>query len=382
VSAPPTEEINVGVELRKFEKSPEVLHFLQKTLAAYFIFQEVKGQDAIALAHAFEEMNQPAGHVIMKQGDDGDNFYCLRSGTVDIFVTPKDGGDPILVLTLEGSGYFGELALMYHCPRAATVVCRTACVLEALDGTSFHTVLRRSGQNRRVTYHNFLREVPLLQSLRPDEVGKLADVLVQHDFKHGEYIITQGDEDAQTFYILYEGKATAILDQESGPSMQVKSYARGDYFGERALIQNHPRAANVVADGACTCVSIDRASFVRLLGSHEDSIERMRSTQYASTGQVVDKPPAQQPAVSADNDHSLNGRPDPGTTPPTAGAANDKGWKGGGKEAEAGRSESAQLAALSTSGGGPVAVSNQQGDLKSVDGAVDPAGKSSCCCIS
>lgn len=86
-------------------------------------------------------------------------------------------------------------------------------------------MLRRSGQNRRLTYHSFLKEVPLLQNLEPDQIGKLADVLVQTGFKDGEYIITQGTEDAQTFYMLYEGTAHAILDVKTGPSMQVRASA-------------------------------------------------------------------------------------------------------------------------------------------------------------
>jgi cAMP-dependent protein kinase regulator len=51
-------------------------------------------------------------------------------------------------------------------------------------------------------------------------------------------------------------------------------YNTGDYFGERALIQNEPRAANVVAVTQCTVVSMDRHSFKRLLGPVEDLLKR------------------------------------------------------------------------------------------------------------
>lgn len=44
------------------------------------------------------------------------------------------------------------------------------------------------------------------------------------------------------------------------------AYKPGDYFGERALIQNEPRAANVIAKTNCKLVSMDRHSFKRLLG--------------------------------------------------------------------------------------------------------------------
>jgi cAMP-dependent protein kinase regulator len=51
-------------------------------------------------------------------------------------------------------------------------------------------------------------------------------------------------------------------------------YTVGDYFGERALIKNEPRAANVIAETQCTVVSMDRHSFKRLLGPLEDLLKR------------------------------------------------------------------------------------------------------------
>mmetsp|Transcript_51922 Transcript_51922/g.105720 ORF Transcript_51922/g.105720 Transcript_51922/m.105720 type:complete len:353 (+) Transcript_51922:273-1331(+) len=312
VSAPPTAEIDVDLKLRWFEKDAETLAFLQNTLSSIFIFQEVQGQDQVALAHAFEEMRQPAGYTVMSQGDPGDNFYCLRSGTVDIYVTPKPGAERICVLTIDTAGkFFGELALMYQAPRAATVVCRTDCVFEALDGTSFNTVLRRSGRNRRQEYHSFLREVPLLDDLLPDQIGKIADVLVQTAFKDGDHIIRQGDTDAETFFIVFEGHANAILDQENGPSKKVKSYSKGDYFGELALIKTVPRAANVVADGDCTVVSIDRAAFTRLLGSRVDKM-RTQSKAYSAEGEVV-VPGEKKDTVAVPNEHAPAPGPDPNT---------------------------------------------------------------------
>ena len=55
---------------------------------------------------------------------------------------------------------------------------------------------------------------------------------------------------------------------------KVKSYNRGDYFGELALIKGEPRAANIVAETPLKLVSLDRSSFTRLLGPIEDILKR------------------------------------------------------------------------------------------------------------
>jgi len=52
---------------------------------------------------------------LILSGDEGDNFYVIDSGEVDVFVNNQN------VLTIPCGGSFGELALIYGTPRAATV---------------------------------------------------------------------------------------------------------------------------------------------------------------------------------------------------------------------------------------------------------------------
>lgn len=55
------------------------------------------------------------GEVIIQEGEDGDNFYVIEAG---VYQASKDG---IVIAKYDHQGSFGELALMYNCPRAATI---------------------------------------------------------------------------------------------------------------------------------------------------------------------------------------------------------------------------------------------------------------------
>lgn len=49
---------------------------------------------------------------------------------------------------------------------------------------------------------------------------------------------------------------------------------KSDFFGERALLKNEPRAANVIALGYVDCLVLERGDFVNLLGPLEQILDR------------------------------------------------------------------------------------------------------------
>ena len=108
--------------------------------------------------------------------------------------------------------------------------------------------MKDSAQIKREKYEEFLKGVPILESMDSYERNKLADAIKEQWFQPGDYVITQGTS-GDVFYLIMQGKASATKTLTPGsPAQQVAQYKEGDYFGERALLKNEPRAANVVAE--------------------------------------------------------------------------------------------------------------------------------------
>lgn len=101
--------------------------------------------------------------------------------------------------------------------------------------------------------------------MEPYERSKLGDAVKEESFNEGDLIIRQGDA-GDVFYMLSEGSAKAMKRSADGTEAEVKQYQQGHYFGERALLMNDLRAASIVATSACKCLTLDRATFKRLLG--------------------------------------------------------------------------------------------------------------------
>lgn len=169
--------------------------------------------------------------------------------------------------------FFGELALLYNCPRAASVEARTSSLLWQLDRETFNHIVRDASMKKRETYDSFLKAIPVLESLQAYERGTLAETLVKETVAAGKTVITQG-EIGDRFYLVESGDLTANKAGSDGVTKEVMQYSRGDYFGELALIKSEARAATVVATSDCTLLSLDRKTFKLLLGSVEDIMKR------------------------------------------------------------------------------------------------------------
>lgn len=83
-----------------------------------------------------------AGQFIIRQGDEGDKFYLIREGSVDVFLNDENGprGMRFERMMMEGD-YFGELALMKNQPRAATIIARENLTLYSLSKADFMETL-------------------------------------------------------------------------------------------------------------------------------------------------------------------------------------------------------------------------------------------------
>ncbi|QEG35245.1 ATP-binding cassette domain-containing protein [Bythopirellula goksoeyrii] len=83
-----------------------------------------------------------AGDVVIRQGDAGELFYLIRSGSVDVLV--NDGTEDQKVAELKQGQYFGEAALITDEPRNATIVAREPTIFYALGKDDFRAVLETS----------------------------------------------------------------------------------------------------------------------------------------------------------------------------------------------------------------------------------------------
>lgn len=106
------------------------------------VFKDVSPTVLAGAAKEMKLVSYSAGEFVIQQGEMGDKFFLIRSGTVEIL---KDADGQLRSLgTLDPGDFFGELALLKHEPRAATIKALEKVEAFILPKDKFDEVVRSS----------------------------------------------------------------------------------------------------------------------------------------------------------------------------------------------------------------------------------------------
>jgi CRP-like cAMP-binding protein len=104
-------------------------------LRAIPLFTELDDRSLQAIALLARERDAETGEVLMREGEPGTEFVVIVDGTVHV----ERSGET--VRSMLAGGFLGEVALVDHAARTATVTCVTPCRLLTLGHFEFDRVL-------------------------------------------------------------------------------------------------------------------------------------------------------------------------------------------------------------------------------------------------
>uniref|UniRef100_A0A1I8E9N4 cAMP-dependent protein kinase regulatory subunit n=1 Tax=Wuchereria bancrofti TaxID=6293 RepID=A0A1I8E9N4_WUCBA len=288
-------------------KDDETRRALEAAMCRNILFSHLEGDEQKAIFDAMFPVEKKKNETIIEQGEEGDNFYVIDSGEVDVFVNGE------YALSIKEGGSFGELALIYGTPRAATVVAKSDVVkCWAIDRITYRQILMGSTMRKRKLYDEFLSKVQILSDLDKWERANVADALERCDFEPGTRVVEQGHP-GDEFFIIVEGQADVLQKRSDDAPFEIVGHlSSSDYFGNLinfvtetaletfqrekgihskcrcvivsiirdagrifiALLLDRPRAATVIAKTPLKCVKLDRARFERVMGPVREILKR------------------------------------------------------------------------------------------------------------
>ncbi len=96
--------------------------------------------------------------------------------------------------------------------------------------------------NERVCMH----KVPIFSNLTAEEMGQIADIITDRDYKKGESIYLSGATE-EKLYVINHGSAKIYKVSEAGKEQIIRILYPGDFMGELSLFARAPLDTNAEA---------------------------------------------------------------------------------------------------------------------------------------
>jgi CRP/FNR family transcriptional regulator, cyclic AMP receptor protein len=261
-----------------------------------------------AVARAFfesagQEETITAGTVLFSENEKASRFflqrakmYYLLEGEIELVAKGKPVGPPKV------GEIFGEMAAISDAPRSATAIAKTACRVISLDDKDFPVALSKKPEFALMMLGMMILRLramiarlsgsPSAAEIKESHVfdkallgtmvqGLGEQAIVRYD--KGKVIMVAGQAGA-LMYVVTEGRVAISIGEAV-----VDRVGPGGIFGEMALIDQSPRAANAVAESDCALLAMNRNVFLNLVKSEpafgiallSAMAERLRNTAAA-----------------------------------------------------------------------------------------------------
>jgi len=254
-------------------------------------FESAGKEEAVAAGTVFFAENEKASRILLKR----DKMYLLLDGEVALSARGKPVG------MVKAGEIFGEMATISDSPRSASAVARSACRVIALDDRQFHAALQKKPEfalmmlgTLSARLRSMIAQFPGVPSAQLKEsrvfdkkllaalqAGLGDQALVRYE--RNKVIMVAGQTGALMYAVL-EGRVAISIR-----GAVVERIGPGGVFGEMALVDQSPRAANAVAETDCALLAVGRAVFLNLVKSEpmfgisllSSMAERVRNTAAA-----------------------------------------------------------------------------------------------------
>eukprot|EP01041_Mallomonas_annulata_P010126 gene10126-21110_t len=234
---------------------------------------DLSDEDIIRLAESVESKTYPPLQTIYQKGMKNYGFFIVQQGTLrlmkscDCFTVPDTGVNLLSDLTTAAiiSPYTTTHTRRYITTTETTLLFLTPTQVQMFFAQIYHILEHRMRLQ-------ILHTVPLLHRISTEKLSMLCRKMKGQVYSPNETIIHEG-EIGDTFYLIESGevKCTQIY-KSMDINMEIEEIHRElirlsvhEFFGEKALVENHPSDINIITLTTVRCLILKRQDFIPIL---------------------------------------------------------------------------------------------------------------------
>jgi len=121
---------------------------------------------------------------------------------------------------------------------------------------------------------HFLRNIHLFKEFTINELGDIAHILQERDYKKGE-VVFLAEETDEFMYIVKYGEVKVIQSSKDGRENILAIHHSGETFGELALLDGKTSPATVMAKEDCKIIVVSRTDFYKILLKNQKIVDSL-----------------------------------------------------------------------------------------------------------
>mmetsp|Transcript_5482 Transcript_5482/g.12473 ORF Transcript_5482/g.12473 Transcript_5482/m.12473 type:complete len:756 (-) Transcript_5482:111-2378(-) len=205
-----------------YEKSEDTRALIYESIKNNDLFEDDSKEELVSLIDVFKPVSHKRGDKVISRGSTGDEFYVVESGSLSIHMQ-VDGQDEsanrtkneVKVGDYKRGSTFGELALIFGSPRAATIIATTDVKLWTLDRETYRNLISLIRYEEHQRKREFLKSCVVSGQNFGDifETWQIEDLTIAtkiDQFKKGDVILREG-ELGDTMFVIRTGTVESSL---------------------------------------------------------------------------------------------------------------------------------------------------------------------------
>ncbi|KAI1714536.1 cyclic nucleotide-binding domain-containing protein [Ditylenchus destructor] len=224
VSAPETDSCEYSPDGKFFHKDPKTFATIESTLLANEFLCQLERCEIEEMIRSMYPVDAQKDTSIIRQGEYGSLLYVLEEGRVQV---TKDSR---FIRIMEAPCVFGELAILYHCERTASVKALTPCRIWAIDRQIFHSIMVNTAKSKHNATVTYLKRCRRFSRLTDGQLHLMASLAREEHWIFRTEI--DNSQIAGRIYVISKGRITLRRQSTYSSTPELQSLGPGDIFGE------------------------------------------------------------------------------------------------------------------------------------------------------
>ncbi|CAE7168358.1 Pkg21D [Symbiodinium pilosum] len=261
---PPVEEHLDQFEVKKeIEKDTRV--FLKNAMKQDRLCATLDDAEIESILNTVKFYKFDKGTPIIQEGRLGTTFFVTQTGSMEVSVKG------ITCNTIGAGCAFGGLALLYNCPRTATVKATANSEVWGASGVAFKQSLQQNATKHQAETLKFLDAMSIFEGLTKKQKNCVAEATFSEVFEDKARVVTAGDMQTAIYFVkkgelaVYSGghvKSTGEFVDGS----EIGRLGQNDCFGESQVVSKEPFNITILSSGRSELLCVSVAELKVILG--------------------------------------------------------------------------------------------------------------------